>query len=492
MATHCRTTARRTAVATAAVTMIVALVGGTAAPAAPAAQATSGTGRSVEGVWRTDGYGTVLEIDDDLLRTYQTTAVGCLPGETARRSGSDARSASASASASASGAASGSGAAWVSYTTEYGTVLTVRPGTMRVTGSVGDRRLHRLPALPAECTRPAPSNPVAVFDTFWQTFEENYPFFAAKGIDWHAVRDRYRPRIHVDTSDDELFAVLSDMVRPLHDAHVSIAADDDRYFKADRPGTEDPTSDMDERVKEYVQERDLRGRPLQESANGRIGYADLPGGQGYLRVTGFGGYADGTDETYEADAAELDRALDSVFTRKRTSRLSGMIIDLRVNGGGDDGLGLQLAGRLTDRAHFAYAKRARNHPTDATRFTAAQRQYVRPAQGPRFTGPVAILTGGSTVSAGETFAEALMERPGRTVRIGQRTQGVFSDILSRDLPNGWWFGLPNEQFLTRTGTAFDGVGIPPQLPEPVFTDEEFDRHRDSAFDRAVAVLRAPV
>ncbi|WP_369216125.1 hypothetical protein [Streptomyces flavofungini] len=49
--------------------------------------------------------------------------------------------------------------------------------------------------------------------------------------------------------------------------------------------------------------------------------------------------------------------------------------------------------------------------------------------------------------------------------------------------------LPNEQFLTRTGDTFDGPGMPPHLKEPVFTEEEFAKQRDSAFDRALNVLR---
>ncbi|MEU6085167.1 hypothetical protein [Streptomyces sp. NPDC047108] len=36
-------------------------------------------------------------------------------------------------------------------------------------------------------------NPRAVFDVFWRTCAENDPLFAPKGIDWNAVRDRYRP-----------------------------------------------------------------------------------------------------------------------------------------------------------------------------------------------------------------------------------------------------------------------------------------------------------
>lgn len=82
-----------------------------------------------------------------------------------------------------------------------------------------------------------------------------------------------------------------------------------------------------------------------------------------------------------------------------------------------------------------------------------------------------------------------MDRSGRTVRIGQPTQGVFSDVMARKLPGGMSAWLPNEEFLTRSGRTFDGTGIPPHFTEPVFTKEEFDEKRDSAFDRAVNVLR---
>ncbi len=115
---------------------------------------------------------------------------------------------------------------------------------------------------------------------------------------------------------------------------------------------------------------------------------------------------------------------------------------------------------------------------------------MNPSPKPRSTGPVALLTGGSTVSAGETFTQALIDRPGRTVRIGRPTQGVFSDVMTRGLPDGMAVWLPNEEYLTRDDHTFDGTGIPPQIGEPVFTDEEFTKGRDSAFDRAVALLRS--
>ncbi|GAA0465456.1 hypothetical protein [Streptomyces olivaceiscleroticus] len=68
-------------------------------------------------------------------------------------------------------------------------------------------------------------------------------------------------------------------------------------------------------------------------------------------------------------------------------------------------------------------------------------------------------------------------------------QGVFSDVLDRRLPNGMAVWLPNEEFLTSRGRTFDGTGIPPHLRTPVFTEEEFAKNRDSAFDAVVAALR---
>ncbi|MFF8865397.1 S41 family peptidase [Streptomyces sp. NPDC015139] len=451
------------------IVMAVAAALTLAAGAVPAKAAERPGPPGTDGVWRTDGYGTVLVLGGGALREYQTTSLTCVRGDTARRTGPG------------------------TYTTAAGTVLTVRtthdPDRARLTAdtSTGHRGLRRMPALPAACARPAATDPRTSFDILWQTFEENYPFFARKGVDWHAVRDRYRPRVHRDTTGDQLFEIFSRMLRPLYDAHVALRYGD-RVLSEIRPGTARPTPELDARTKEFVVARDLRpvsGR--QDFGAGRITYADLRGDLGYLRISGFGGYT-GADAPHSAERAVLDRALDTVLTRDRTRRLRGLIIDLRVNDGGSDTLGIRIAERLTDTPYTAYAKRARNHPADPARHTRPEPVRVRPARAPRYGGPIAVLTGGSTVSAGETFTQALMDRPGRTVRIGQSTQGVFSDVLVRHLPDGMLFALPNEEYLTRTGRTFDGAGIPPQLAEPVFTEEEFAQNRDSAFDRAVRLL----
>ncbi|MGW6865975.1 S41 family peptidase [Streptomyces sp. NPDC054901] len=452
--------------------MALALATGATAPAAATGgttgSATGGAtgvapataGSADDGFWRVEGYGTVLQIADDRLREYRTTAISCAPGGDARRTAPGV------------------------YRAEDHTVRTVRTrgprGTLHVAGATGDRTLRRIAALPKTCEQELPEDSLTAFDVFWQTFEENYPFFAAKGVDWHAVRDARRPAVRPDTPREELFALFSDMLAPLYDAHVAVIDGKERVFRRTRPGTHPAPQALEPRAKEHVIRRDLGGVQPQEFANGQISYADLPDGKGYLRIAGFNSY-DEQDPTYAAQLAELDRALDTVLTPARTASLQGLVIDVRVNGGGEDALGLHITGRLTDTPYTAYSKRTRHTPPQAVR--------VEPDRNsPRYTGPVAVLTSPTTFSAGETFTQALIDRPGRTVRVGEATQGVFSDVMIRPLPNGMTIRLPNEEYLTRTGTTFDGAGIPPHLRTPVFTEEEFARNRDTAFDTAVTAL----
>jgi hypothetical protein len=93
------------------------------------------------------------------------------------------------------------------------------------------------------------------------------------------------------------------------------------------------------------------------------------------------------------------------------------------------------------------------------------------------------LTGPLTISAGETFTQALMGRTPRVLRIGENTQGVFSDVLGRDLSNGWSFGLPNEVFRTAQGTTFDGSGIRLILPCPCSPTMTLRREEIPAWQR---------
>jgi C-terminal processing protease CtpA/Prc len=204
-----------------------------------------------------------------------------------------------------------------------------------------------------------------------------------------------------------------------------------------------------------------------------------------LRIDSFAEYTD--SGKFSDDLAELNTALDTIFSQ--SEQPDNLVIDLRLNGGGFDKLGLEIASRLTDKPYLAYTKIARNDPNDPSGFTDPQSVTVQPNDKPGFLGDVTLLTSRYSTSAAETFTESLIGRED-VVRVGETTQGVYSDVLVKTLPNGWKFGLGNELFLTEEGKTFETEGIPADIQVPVFTDEDLANGRDSAIAKAEEILAA--
>ena len=418
-------------------------------------------------VWRSDGYGWIYSLSGDQLQTYEVTEISCLPGQTLDQIGPP----------SPDGV--------ISFGYKDIPSRTVRKGpsgqaTLHLLGTAADVDLVALPGLPSACSRQASNDPHTNFDIFWATFAENYNSFGRKNVNWAAVRDQYRPMLDNDTDPHELFGILRAMIEPLGDNHTSINGPDDQEFTGLRPGTRE-LSNRTVRTAVDNHLRALGATQLQSFAREKIVYADLPDGRGYLRISAFAGYRQ-DDRSYVASSAELARTLDTVFTPQRVATLRSLIIDVRLNSGGDDALGLQVAARLTDSPYVAFTKQPRNDPRDPSRHGRPQTVTVTPADAPRYTGPVSLLISDLTISAGETFVQAMMGRSPAPARIGTTTQGVFSDDMSRRLPNGWTFTLGNEEYVGPDGQNYEGVGIPPTVRTPVFTAEELDQNRDSALD----------
>ncbi len=385
------------------------------------------------------------------------------------------------------------------FKTPEGNVFFVRAGgtpdrrVLHFEGSASDVRIERLPRLPAICDHPTPNTPMDNFEVFARTWAEHYISFDLKKTDWIKVVEANRAKVTTRTTAPELFDILEKMIRPFGDTHAFVAAPDlKRRVQNLKPGT-------DRLIKGGFQE--FRGKgvpallgvtdraylkaPLRKFCNDQLQYGHLDETTGYLRVLSFGGYVEGGD--YAAGLASLEAALDAIFSDPALKRL---VIDVRINFGGADPYGLAIASRLATGDYLAYTKEARADPIDRNKWTPGDPSVVHPSTRPGFRGPVVELIGPLTISAGETFTQALMGRTPRVTRVGENTQGVFSDVLSRRLPNGWRFGLPNEVFRTPEGTTFDGLGIPPDIMVPVFADEDVAAGRDPGLAKALETLKA--
>jgi hypothetical protein len=417
----------------------------------------------------------LLEIKGDQIKASQITAISCIPDWTAKRRATPSENAEAE---------------FVMSPAPLKILVLPRTSPDQkffhfkgAASSVGFRRIGQKPAV---CDKKTENAPLTNFDIFWTTFDEHYPFFAMHGVNWREVRDRYRSQITDKTTSQELFDIFKAMVEPLHDAHISVrGASPGQRFHSLRADTHEVDDKTSRKIKEIIENNYVHGR-LKSRCNGQVSFGVLPDSIGYLRITAFAGYTTRFDFDEQANA--LEKALDEVF--QDGDKLRGLIIDVRINHGGSDPLGVIVASRLATKEYLAFAKKARNDPGDPNKFTPRQDTPVRVATRPHFYGKAVLLTGGNTVSAGETFTMALMGRTPPVTRVGENTQGVFSDVLGRKLPNGFRFGLPNEIFLTEDGKAFDGPGIPPHLKIPVFPREDLEKGRDSGMEKALEILKA--
>ena len=434
----------------------------------------------IDGSWTSDGYGMFVEIDGNTMVAYEVTKISVIRSMTIWLTALDEGRCLG---------VSGDG-------DMFNITLESEPTKRLAVLSPGSASSIHL--LPAEAHRPTFENvdtgdPLYNFDVFCQTFSDHYPFFELKGVDWKEQTETVRASLSEVSTDSALFRALVELVEPLGDAHIYIEGDDDDdEYSGLRPVTYDEDGE-----REFMQraraanslletkwfEQNVDGTPKSRMyANENILFAHLKGGAGYLRITDFSDFGHGP---IPAQLQQFEAELDEIFAHEFT----GLIIDLRVNFGGSDLYGLAIAGRLASRPYVAYRKVARNDPLDPTSMTAPQPSYVRPRE-PGFSGPVVVLTSRYTISAGETFTQALMGRDPAVIRIGRSTQGVFSDVLSRELPNGFELGLPNELFLDENGKSFDGPGIPPDHEVQVFMQADLEEGRDPAMEKAIELAGA--
>jgi C-terminal processing protease CtpA/Prc len=427
--------------------------------------------QSLDGRWRSEGHGLYLEVSGPTLKAFEVTAISCLPSFSAQRSAVESN---------------GDVAFKV---VDRPTTFVFRSGAdpdrrfLHMNGAASDIVIRRQRGAPAACSTPTPDTPLSNFDVFTRTWAEQYGFFDIRKVDWSAIVARHRSRVSDRTTAPELFQILKEMIEPFEDAHTSIRAENiNQTFstarrsanwleRADRP-----------RAFDIVEQKYVR-TPLRAWCNGQIQYGRLDAGVAYLRIKSFSGY--GPQPGFESGLMALEEALDAIFAD--AASWTGLVIDVRINGGGADPYGLAIASRLTSAEYVAYAKQARSDPENAARWTDPQPSVVRPTNRPSFRGPVVELTGILSVSAAETFTQALLTRTPHITRVGEHTQGVFSDVLGRTLPNGWRFGLPNERFVT-DGKSYDGPGIPPDVTVPVFPKPDLAAGRDGALEKALQLL----
>jgi len=241
--------------------------------------------------------------------------------------------------------------------------------------------------------------------------DQHYCFFEYKGIDWNQVHRNYSQRIDNSMSQESLFMLLDKMLQELKDGHVNLASafDVGRYWK----WFEDyPINYRQDLIDAYLG-ADYR-------IAGGLRYKVLDDNVGYVR------YADFSSAIGESG---LDYVIDKL------SLCSGMIIDVRNNGGGLLSNSDKLAARFVNEktlVGYIQHKTGKGHND----FSKPHPTYVESSTRLRFQKPVVVLTNRKCYSATNDFVNAMRYAPNVTI-LGDKTGGGSGLPFSSELPNGW-------------------------------------------------------
>ncbi|MGH8249888.1 MAG: S41 family peptidase [Steroidobacteraceae bacterium] len=422
----------------------------------------------LSGLWRSEGYGWILSFDETGYTLYHATRVNCIATEHGSHE---------------------------DFVRSYDRIELSGADALSLhqAGDITRYRFRRIAQLPDVAVLASPGqchDPVISFDTLWQLFDEHYAFFDLHRVDWLDLYRRQRPRVSATMTDPELFAVFCKLLESFDDGHVTLAAPGQFYQRmrsmdlrramqaafGTPTGLVTPRTTVDAisaRIEDILLAPfDTTRTPLKRACNAILSWCELEPDIGYVSMLRLFGFADSeaarqanglpharraVADFLREDCVALETALDAIFTDLRRCR--GVILDLRINGGGFDRAGLTLAGRFADRRRLAYSKRAKA----GAGYTQEQEIYMEP-RGKGFAGPVAVLTSPLCISAGEVCVLALRALPQISV-MGQSTAGMLSDNLNKPLPNGWELSLSNEIYTSCGGAVFEGRGITPDVPD---------------------------
>jgi len=304
-------------------------------------------------------------------------------------------------------------------------------------------------------------NPYVVFDALWEDVNNRYSYFEEKNIDWDAMRTVFRAKIDDGISDQTLFYLLAEMLYTLEDGHVNLRSGFDRSRNWEWYLDYPPNFNAN------IVEREYLGADFRQ-----VGPFQAQLLEDVLFVY-YGSFGSQVEEDHLDALMELAEGT------------SGLIVDIRNNGGGSLGNALRIAGRLTDET-LVYARSRIKTGPGSSDFSDWEDLEISPRGDKRYTGKVAVLTNRLSYSSANAFAQMARVLP-NAILIGDRSGGGGGTPAYGELPNGWTYRFSATQTVSPEGEHLE-FGVPADI-EAALEAEDEQSGVDTIIERALEWLR---
>ncbi len=278
--------------------------------------------------------------------------------------------------------------------------------------------------------------PEASFDVLAASMDRHYSFFAPHGIDWKALCAKHAAEARKAKTPEAFIDAVRPLLASLKDGHVWIDPPD-----GTRIPTWKPTVDYNFDLKQLLPQLSNLNQVIRNVLTART-------------TDGFGYFALGTMDGTSAEYDTVETAFRGLFDAP------GLVIDLRMNGGGQEVWGQRLLRFLT-KTRVLYGRALRRGGPAHDDLVPAGDRYLLPSKAGHYTGPAVVLIGPGCVSSGEGMAMMLKALPKATL-VGLPTRGSSGNPQPLHLPNGvtiwysrWISKLPDGTPLERKGVAPD-------------------------------------
>ena len=304
-------------------------------------------------------------------------------------------------------------------------------------------------------------DPLTNFDYLWNEVDKKYSYFELKNIDWDAIKTKYRSKLSSNSSEEELFSVLADMLKELKDDHTNLISP----FNISRYDIRLQNPD------------NIYFRTIQKHYIPDLWFSESGLAHGFLDNNKIGYILYNSFMTNFSDD-DMDLILN------RYKNTNGIIIDLRGNGGGQLTNVTRLLGRFIETKTLAAYTITRNGEK-RNQFGSKQPFYITPHKGLRYSKPIVVVTDRGSYRASTFFALATKALPNFTL-IGDTTGGGGGLPNGGQLPNGWTYRFSICQLLDLNGNNYAEAGVPPRINVAF---DWSDLTKDVILDRAILELQ---
>ncbi len=303
-------------------------------------------------------------------------------------------------------------------------------------------------------------DPLTNFDYLWGEVDKKYSYFELKNIDWDEIKNTYRSMLTANSTEEELFDVLANMLNELRDDHTNLISP----FNVSRYNVvlTGPENYRQRTIEEfYIPDIWLTGA----FKHGFLDNKEI----GYMRYGSF--------------LSEFsDEALDLILNRYQSTK--GLILDLRANGGGNIFNIPKILGRFTDTKTLSGYSITRNGPNHND-FSSKENFFITPYSGVKYLKPVIVLIDRGSYSATTFFALATKAFPNITL-LGDITGGGGGLPNGGQLPNGWTYRFSISQLFDLNGNNYAEDGVPADIQAAFDWN---DLTKDEILERAILELQ---